>query len=109
MKINFFYILFYFKYHYIPFADFNTLEHFITQLDPNSLYIIIPIISKDGKDNNPHLILSKQFLLTKYSNPDLIMKFIMNQLELFCLDFEFELEHDKFFYLIFKYKKILII
>lgn len=55
-----------------------------------------------------NLILSKQFLLTKYSSPDLIMKFIMNQLELACLDFEFELEHDKFFYLIFKYKKIII-
>jgi len=30
----------------------------------------------------------------------------MTQLEIACTDFEFELEFDKFFYLILKYKKI---
>jgi hypothetical protein len=61
-----------------------------------------------GKSTGGVLILSKQFLLTKYSNPDIINKFLIDQIELACIDFEFELEFDKFFYLILKYKEITI-
>jgi hypothetical protein len=67
------------------------------------------MISIDGKENNPHLILSQQFLMTHYSSPDTIMKFIMDQLHIGYGDFDFELDLDKKFYLILKYKEIKLI
>jgi|ERR1700744_3434875 len=95
-----------FKYHYIPFANYDLLENFILNLDQNSLYITIPMLSREGKSDNPYLVLSKQFLLSQYSSPEIINKFIMEQLDIALFDFNFELEFDKFFYLILKYKKI---
>lgn len=48
----------------------------------------------------------KQILLTRYSSPEVIKNFLWKQLHMAFIDFEFELDFDKFFYLIFKYKKI---
>jgi hypothetical protein len=73
------------------------------------LLTVIPMISIDGKENNPHLILSQQFLMTNYSSPDTIMKFIMDQLHIAYGDFDFELDLDRKFYLILKYKEIKLI
>jgi len=73
------------------------------------LLTVIPMISIDGKEDKPHLILSQQFLMTQYSNPDTIMKFINDQLHIAYSDFDFELDLDKKFYLILKYKDIELI
>jgi hypothetical protein len=56
---------------------------------------------------DPHIILSKQMLISSYSKPYVINDFINKQLEIANLQFEFEFE-GKFHYLIFKYKKIII-
>jgi hypothetical protein len=74
-------------------------------LEDNSLYTIIPLISLHGKDEDPHIILSKQILVSSYSNPWLINDFINKQLDKTLNDFEFNLD-NKFYYLIYKYKKI---
>jgi hypothetical protein len=67
------------------------------------------MISIDGKEDKPHLILSQQFLMTQYSSPDTIMNFINNQLHTAYSDFNFDLDLDNRFYLILKYKEIKLI
>lgn len=97
------------KYLYIPFANIDILWDFIIKMDEKQLLTVIPMISIDGKEDKPHLILSQQFLMTQYSNPDTIMKFINDQLHIAYSDFDFELDLDKKFYLILKYKDIELI
>jgi len=47
--------------------DIKLIQDFIDQLDDHEIYLMIPLISKFAKDNDPHIILSKQILVTKYS------------------------------------------
>jgi hypothetical protein len=69
------------------------------------------MLSIDGKENKPHLILSQQFLVTQYSNPIIIIKFLIDQMDIAFNDFDFDLEflNEKHHYLILKYKKIKLI
>jgi hypothetical protein len=97
------------KFIYIPFANSKVLWNFISNLDPNALYTIIPMISIDGEETKPHLILSQQFLMTQYSNPTIIHNFILQQMHEAFNDFDFDLEDGKYFYLILKYKEIKLI
>jgi hypothetical protein len=97
------------KFIYIPFANSKVLWNFISNLDPNALYTIIPMISIDGKEIKPHLILSQQFLMTQYSNPTIIHNFILQQMHEAFNDFDFDLKDGKYFYLILKYKEIKLI
>lgn len=86
--------------------DIKLIQDFIDQLDEHEIYLMIPLISKFAKDNDPHIILSKQILVTKYSNYITINKFLMDQLDLCLEDYNFD-KIDNFF-LIFKYKKVKI-
>jgi len=61
-----------------------------------------------GKDEDPHLILSKQILITKYSNPLIIKEFLNDQLNKAFIEFDFNID-NKYHYLIFKFKKISIL
>ena len=97
-----------FKYFYIPHFEIKGIKDFISTLEDQSLYTVIPSISLYGKDEDPHLILSKQILITSYSNPTLINEFLNIQLDKAVTDFDFNLE-NKFYYLIFKFKKISIL
>jgi len=96
-----------FKYFYIPYFDEKGVVDFISKLDHNSVYTIIPLISIYGKNEDPHIILSKQILISNYSNPPIVSDFLFKQLEIANNDFAFNFE-DNFHYLIFKYKKIII-
>lgn len=96
-----------FKYFYIPFFDIKGIEKFILNLEAESLYTVIPVLSFYGKNEDPHLILSEQILITNYSNHKLISDFLKEKLDTAINDFE-GLPLDKFHYLIFKYKKITI-
>lgn len=97
-----------FKYYYLPFFDFNKIIEFIDNLENNYLYTIIPLIFLYGRDEDPHIILSKQILISSFSNPRIINDYLIKQLEKIVDDFGINLE-NKFYYLIFKYKKIEII
>ena len=94
-----------FNYFYIPNFQINEIKNFISKLEVDSLYTIIPMISIYGKDEEPYLILSKQILVTNYSNHLTISNFISNQLEIALNDFNFKLDR-KYHFLIFKFKKI---
>lgn len=52
-------------------------------------------------------ILSPQILITQYSNHNLIAKYLNEQLDKAIKDYNIS-ELDKFHYLIFKYKKIIL-
>jgi|ERR1700744_197275 hypothetical protein len=93
-----------FYYHYIPNMDFACIQQFILNLDTN-FYTVIPMLSINARSGDPHIILSKQILLTPYSNPKIFSEYLENQLEIVINDFEFG-ALDKFHYLIFKYKKV---
>jgi hypothetical protein len=79
------------------------IKEFLALLD-DKLYTVIPFISVTSKIDDPYIILSKQILMTKYSNPDIIQNYLIekyeNSIEQFNIN---ELDH---FYLIFKYKSI---
>jgi len=98
------------KFQYIQHSNGYFFKEFILNLEPNSLFTVIPMISIDGVEHKPHLILSQQFLITKYSDPELIIKFLIDQMHIAYNDFEFDLNlGDKFNFLILKYKKIELI
>jgi|HubBroStandDraft_5_1064220.scaffolds.fasta_scaffold607395_1 hypothetical protein len=80
---------------------------FILNLSNDSFYTVIPYFSKFGKVEDPHIILSKQILLTGYSNPKVVYDFIGTQLGIAIHDFGLSMPkiHNNH-YLIFKYKKI---
>ena len=93
-----------FRYFYAPYSDIKYINNFIDSLEVSSIYTAIPLISYDGRDEKPHLILSKQILLSKYSDPQTLNNYLNEQMEMASYDFYFDKE--KFHYLIFKYKKI---
>jgi hypothetical protein len=95
------------KYCFIPYSRLFLITQFIDSLETDQLYTVIPLISFDGKNENPHLILSEQILITKYSDPKTIFDFINNQLDIAIQDFGIN-NLDRFHYLIFKYKKIVL-
>jgi len=45
-----------FNYYYLPFFDFNKIIEFINNLEENNLYTVIPLISIQGREEEPHLI-----------------------------------------------------
>jgi hypothetical protein len=93
-----------FKYFINYNFDIKLIKEFIDTLNPFSLYVMIPLISKTGKLNDPYIILSKQILITEFSNYITVNEFLAEQLNTFLTDFELR-EIDNYF-LIFKYKKI---
>jgi hypothetical protein len=80
------------------------IKDFILKLEDDSIYTILPFISINCKLNDPYVNLSRQFLVTKKSNYNLIHNFLVTQLETFKSDFNID-DLDNY-YLIFKYKKV---
>jgi hypothetical protein len=69
-----------FKY----FSNFNfdakLTSHFIASLEDGTLYTLIPLISISGLHADPYLILSKQIIISKYSNHNIINGYLANRL-----------------------------
>lgn len=67
-----------------------------------------PILSKYTKVNDPHIILSQQFLVTKCSSPMLICDFIeskinkTSKLYIIFKDFSLDEIENQYYHLIFK-------
>jgi hypothetical protein len=85
--------------------DVNNINNFILNLEDEEIFLINPFISMESKIRDPQLNLSRQFLISNKSNPNLITAYLNKQLEIAQNTFGFELEYDNFF-LIFKYKKV---
>jgi hypothetical protein len=79
------------------------IKEFLALLD-DKLYTVIPFISVTSKIDDPYIILSKQILMSKYSDPNIIQNYLIDKYENSIEQFNInELDH---FYLIFKYKSI---
>jgi len=93
-----------YKYFQIPLIQFEGIENFLVNLDNDKLFILIPFISPYCNLNDPILVLSKQILITKNSNPRIVLEFLADQLDKAIIDFGFS-ELNKY-YLVFKYKAV---
>ena len=83
--------------------ELDEISNFIRNLKDHEVYMIKPIISVNCRPLEPHVNLSKDFLITNESNPILITNFIIDQFDTFENDFDTEI--DKYF-LIIKYKLV---
>jgi len=95
-----------FKYYYISNSQTIGIFNFISKLEENQFYTLIPAISMFAKDNDPHLILSKQILVTSYSSSKILEEYLSQQLDKAILDFGLNTIENGYYNLIFKYKKV---
>jgi hypothetical protein len=51
-----------YKYFNLPRFEMKEISQFLYYLDPDNIYIVIPLITISRKLDDPHLILSRQFL-----------------------------------------------
>lgn len=96
------------KCYYIRFfkIDLDQITNFIYNLEDNEIYLINPRIFIRSTYIDLYLCLSRQFLVSNKSNPLLIFNYLNIQLE--KAKFEFGIEFNNGFNLIFKYKKVSI-
>jgi hypothetical protein len=95
-----------FQHFYIPNMEIMGILKFIAKLDSDSVYIVIPLITMFAKDNDPHIILSKQILVSSNSSAKLIHEYLDSKLDRAIIDFgACNLEGSNYFQLIFKFKK----
>jgi|ERR1700677_219067 hypothetical protein len=64
-----------FNYFYIPFSEARGIAEFISKLD-NNFYTVIPFLSVNGRNDDPHLILSRQILITRDSSAKVIHDYL---------------------------------
>jgi hypothetical protein len=95
-----------FTYCYIPNMERMGIINFLAKLENDSYYTIIPIITMSAKDNDAHIILSKQILVSNYSNSKLIHDYLNTKLDQAICDFGCTNLDNNSYYLIFKYKKV---
>jgi hypothetical protein len=93
-----------FKYYKVFRTQLEDIKNFLFNLDENKIYTVIPLISVNCRIDDPSLILSRQILVTKFSNPVLIHNLIYEKLEISTEQFGFV--DLQFFFTILKYKAI---
>ena len=80
------------------------IKNFINNLDDDKLYTLIPFISINDRYDEPFMVLSQQILITRKSNPILLINYIDNKTQdAFSL---FNAKFDTNYHTIFKYKSI---
>lgn len=97
------------KFNYHNFGEeihVNNIWKFLSQLDENKIYTIIPVLSKNNTPDEPFIILSQTFLVTKHSSYILIKKYLHDKIiltsELYKVD---EIDNLS---ITFKYKEVKI-
>lgn len=78
--------------------------NFITNLNSNSLYAVIPIISINNNPNEPYIVLSRSILVSKYCNYWMVQYYIYAKYFKSLEDFGIDNLED--YRLVFKYKKV---
>jgi len=70
------------KFNYYKIYEFNHSKfwNFISELEDNKVYTLIPFISKNDRPNEPYIVLSQQILITYNTNPMILTKFIDNKI-----------------------------
>jgi hypothetical protein len=93
-------------YHYfkIPNLNLEGLKDFLQILDYGKAYIVLLILSMGTQSsNNPFVSLSKQILVTRDSNPNIISNFLFNQLEIASANYGIILDS---YTIVFKFRPI---
>lgn len=93
-----------FKHFKLYGCDLDQVKNFLFNLDSNKIYTLIPFISINAKIEDPLIILSRQILISRNSDPTLLYNYVNDRL-LFAQD-QFEFDKLESFYTIFKYKYI---
>ena len=98
------------KSNYAVYNDYETedLYDFISKLDGEKLYSVIPMISIKPSlaQNRPYIVLSQSILITRYSNHRLLASFIHEQRMNVIKDFD--IKNIENHILTLKYKKVFI-
>jgi hypothetical protein len=95
------------NYNYFKFItlEINEIKNFLEQLESNKAYIVLPILVVSGLESNtPILSLTNQILVTKDSDPNIILNFILKQIELSCANYGIENIENSI--IIFKFRAI---
>lgn len=94
----------YYHFFKIPQLELEILKDFLQILDFNKAYIILPILAtEETAGEGPILSLSKQILVTRDSNPDVIKNYLIKQIEIACMNYGIKL--DKFI-VVFKFRPL---
>jgi hypothetical protein len=94
-----------YKYFNLPRFEMKEISQFLYYLDPDNIYIVIPLITISRKLDDPHLILSRQFFVGNKSNPINIQNFLGEQMNKASEQFNMELDDYTSF---FKFRKVFI-
>lgn len=93
-----------FKHFKIFRTQIEDIKNFLFNLDENKIYTVIPLISVNCRIDDPYLILSRQILVTKFSNPVIIHNLICEKLDISTE--QFGIVDLQFFFTLLKYKPI---
>lgn len=96
------------KSNYFSFKEFDSynFNNFISTLNSNSLYSIVPMISINNTQEEPYIVLSRTILVTKYSDYKTIHKYICDRFN-FSLDL-YKIDELEDYNIVFKFKKVRI-
>jgi|ERR1700677_116385 hypothetical protein len=96
-----------FNHFYIPNMEIRGINNFISKLEVDSVYSVIPFVSMLGRANDPYIVLSKQILISNNSSSKVIQDYLDYKLNHAIQDFGLmNLDGSNYFQLIFKYKKV---
>jgi hypothetical protein len=84
----------------------TTIWAFIQGLEDDKIYAIIPLLSKNATPEEPYIVLSQTFLVTKFSNHRLISSFINTKLTR-ASDL-YDIDYDNSYKITLKYKEVKI-
>jgi hypothetical protein len=94
------------KFNHTTFQElnYNNVYDFLCSLEHERFYILIPILSVNNCIDEPYVILSRQILITRYSNEQLLINFIRHKI--FSLFNLFDINELEKFHIVFKYREI---
>ena len=95
-----------FNYHTFLELHISEIWKFLNQLEDDKFYAVIPLFSRNARPDQPYIVLSQTFLVSKNSNFILITKFISKNLNK-TLDL-YDIDWDNRFKFTLKYKEIKI-
>jgi len=91
------------RHHYFD-GSISELSSFIKLIGDDKIYLLIPLFARSKSLSNAILNLSEPFLVNNKSNPDLIIKFILDQ----WYSSGFDLREGTIITFSFKFKRVWI-
>lgn len=83
---------------------FYDVRRFFHKLEDDKIYVVIPILSKNNTPDQPFIVLSQQFLITRKSNFLLITRHLSDKIDE-CCDL-YDIDFDNTFKITLKYKEV---